>query len=302
MLMTTAVTPDITRFGTLERMITAAPSRAELNARPEYRDLLFAELDRRLDRPGRILSLDIFDTLLLRDGSSELRRFWEIGVEMARVAHETAGITIRAADAFLLRYLGTRATYRASPSVDGCREGCLSEIHRTASRMIPGIGAAAADALHAAFIEAELAYEASRLAPATALIDYLARHRQRGGACILITDMYMRESYVRALFTRLDIAPGLFETIFSSADHKVSKASGGIFSIAAKAMDRPSEAFVHVGDSLNGDFRLPRRHGWEALHLPIADEERRCRRLDHFAIRDEIMAKHGFAVDVAPPA
>jgi hypothetical protein len=33
-------------------------------------------------KPG-LLSLDVFDTLLLRDGSSELRRFGEIGARMA---------------------------------------------------------------------------------------------------------------------------------------------------------------------------------------------------------------------------
>jgi hypothetical protein len=36
----------------------------------------------------------------------------------------------------IARHLGTRASYRAGPRVDGCGEGSLREIHETAARIL----------------------------------------------------------------------------------------------------------------------------------------------------------------------
>ena len=295
----------ISRFGAFQERVALADSRLALDADPDYRRALFAEFDALLARRDAVLSLDIFDTLLLRDDSSELRRFWEIGHAMAAVVGDHGdGVPVKvdAADAFLLRCLGTQATYRAANRIDGCREGCLSEIHRTAARMIAGAGSRLANTLHAAFVAAELDHEARRLHPATAILDYAARHREGGRTVILVTHTYMRESHVRALLARLDIPADAFDLILSSADTKVSKASGGIFALAERALGRGPEAFVHAGDSLDGDYRRPIGHGWRALHLPIALAERRRRRADHIAISDEIRERHGFVPEVALPA
>jgi len=283
------------RFDEIETALTEAEDRAALFADPTFVERLAL----RLAPPdgGRgVLSLDVFDTLLLRDGSSELTRFHEIAARMAAIAGARLGRSVRPVDALLARHLGTRATYRASRPVQGCREGSLIELHRTASRLIAGH----AD-LAEAFVAAELDLEETRLAPNPALVACIDRVRAAGGQVVLVTDMYMHAEHVADLLERHGIGPERYDGLFSSADHRVSKAGGLIFPLVEAALGRGPEAFLHAGDSLQGDFAAPIRRGWAAQHLPLADAERRARRACHAATARALEAEFGLSLDIAAP-
>ncbi len=283
------------RFDEIETALTEAEDRAALFADPVFADRL---ADRLVPlREGRdVLSLDVFDTLLLRDGSAELTRFHEIAGRMAAIASARLGRPIRPVDALLARHLGTRATYRASPAVQGCREGSLIELHRTASRLIAGDAG-----LAEAFIAAELDLEETRLAPNTALLACIDRVRAAGGRVVLVTDMYMHAEHVADLLERHGIGPERYDRLFSSADHRVSKAGGLMFPLVEAALGRGPEAFLHAGDSLEGDFAAPVRRGWAAQHLPLATAERRARRACHAATARALEAEFGLSLDIAAP-
>jgi FMN phosphatase YigB (HAD superfamily) len=284
------------RFDEIEKMLTEAPSRGELLASPTFMSLLKARIDALLPRGG-ILSLDVFDTVLLRDCSSELTRFFEIGGLLAAIVNDqTAKPPIRDVDAFAARYLATKASYRASDAVEGCREGALDEIHVTTSRLLTGDSA-----LAARFIDAELDYEAKRLTRNETLLDLARSYRALGARLILVSDTYMRREDIEALLVRAGIDVALFDSIVSSADTKVSKGSGKVFALIEDYMKSPSAAFLHVGDDLRGDFRRPKERGWQALHLPIPRSEIRERRRQHFATAKQLEADYGLSTDVAAP-
>jgi hypothetical protein len=108
--VTTAITirelsPDrrVIRFDAIATELTATADRQALLRNRRFRRQVFEALDRLVLSPDGtpgLLSLDVFDTLLLRDGSSQLRRFGEIGARMAaRVGtrHEAGGCTDRPA-------------------------------------------------------------------------------------------------------------------------------------------------------------------------------------------------------------
>lgn len=302
--MRTDVT-SVYRFDDIQGPLAAATSRRQLLARKDFSAALAHKLEALLPREHGVLSLDIFDTLLIRDNSSEITRFVDIGARMAEIVNETAGKTtaarrkpptVSAIDAFLARYLGTKASYRASKAVEGCREGSLSEIHATASRLLTGDSR-----LSDAFIEAELAYEATRMKPSRPLIDIVKRHRKNKGRVVLLTDMYMHDLQVETLLRKLRVDRKLFDLIVSSADTKVSKASGGVFEIVEKALKAEPSQFVHVGDSLRGDFQKPVEHGWQAIHLPIPEAEIVARRKDHLKTASMLAKTHGLSVDIAMP-
>jgi predicted HAD superfamily hydrolase len=277
--------------GLIETLLDTSESRLRIFADPEFRSALFAQLND-LVPPTGVLSLDIFDTLILRDHSSELRRFVEVGSRMARLVnlHKVKGV-----DAFLARQLGTKASYRCSIAIDSCREGSLTEIHRTASRLLIGN-----DKLTDDFVEAELLNEAERTSPNTLILDYVTLHRARGGVVILISDMYMHADQIRRLLRKLKVDEELFNAIFSSADIKVSKTSGGVFSLVETAIV-DQKYFLHVGDQLRGDFQNPRRHGWKALHLPVPQKEILARQNDHFETMNTLSSEHGIVLDIAMP-
>jgi FMN phosphatase YigB (HAD superfamily) len=272
------------RFDAIAAELTETADRPALLRNRRFRRQVFAALDDMLgaaDGAPGVLSLDVFDTLLLRDGSSELRRFGEIGARMAAIA----GQGTQAVDAFVARHLGTRASYRAGPRVDGCGEGSLREIHDTAARILGLPVSVVPD-----FIEAELCCETGHVHPNTLLVSYIRRHQARGGRTVLVSDMYMHADQIAELLARSGIRPDLYDAIYSSADTKVSKASGGIFDRVAEAATAP--IVVHVGDSLRGDFLNPRAHGWQAMLLPVPDALREERLSDHAACIAELWKKH----------
>lgn len=271
------------RFDRIEAELTGTKDRSALLRNRRFRKLVFDRLDTLLgtggDDPG-LLSLDVFDTLLLRDGSSELRRFGEIGARMATLA----GPDTQAIDGFVARHLATRASYRAGPRVDGCGEGSLREIHATAARLLGVPPDRALD-----FIEAEIACETGHVAPNTLLTSYIRRHQSRGGRTVLISDMYMHSDQIAELLARAGIRADLYDALYSSADTKVSKASGGIFARVAEA--RETSCVVHVGDSLRGDYLNPRAVGWHAMLWPVPATLLAERKLDHATCLAELWQK-----------
>ena len=297
-----AVTPSTVlprRQGDLENEVYLADERVRLFNCTAFSEKLNTRLDALLE--GRnILSFDVFDTLLLRDDTSELRRFYEVGERMAGIVAQAGGggfnRPVNAVDAFLARHMGTLATYRASESIDGGAEGSMSELHATASRLLVH-----SDALKAAFVEAELAYESERLAPNPLLVEYARKARRRGLRVVLLSDMYMHTEHIRKLLERAGIEGDLFDAVISSADNKATKASGQAFRRLEQEFEAPPEAFVHVGDNLICDFVRPMQAGWRALHLPVAKTEIRRRRADHLKTVEMLLNQYGVRVDIAMP-
>jgi len=287
------------RQGDLENEVYLTAERAQLFNCAAFSEKLNARLDALLE--GRsILSFDVFDTLLLRDNISELRRFYDIGTRMAGVVAKSGGglfnRPVKAVDAFLARHMGTLATYRASEIVGEGAEGSMNELHATASRLLVN-----SDALKAAFVEVELAYESERLTPNSVLLEYARKARSRGLRIVLLSDMYMHAEHIRNLLGRAGIEGDLFDAVISSADTKATKACGQAFRRLEQAFGAPPEAFVHVGDNLICDFVRPMQAGWRALHLPVAKAEIRRRRADHLKTVEMLLNQYGVRVDIAMP-
>jgi hypothetical protein len=239
----------------------------------------------------RVLSLDVFDTLLLRDGRCEARRFWEMSAAARRRIASDLGSKSGAIPAeidFLVARADAMAQcYRTRKAVDGCREGRIGDILRSARRSL-GLPAAADEIL----LDTELSCEIANLALNPVLGDVARNFREAGGKVVLVSDMYLGEAEIGAILKGLDPeAAALADEIFSSADHVVSKRSGRIFGLIEQRLDEPADAFLHVGDALEGDVMAPRRAGWKALHFPIARAEAAKRSADLEGFIAEMDAK-----------
>tara|TARA_A100001391_G_scaffold273_5_gene727 strand:+ start:1132 stop:2010 length:879 start_codon:yes stop_codon:yes gene_type:complete len=284
------------RFDDLESEFTIAPAgRHTLFSDNEFVSRLRGNLDKLLDGQ-RILSLDVFDTLLLRDNSSELTRFFEVGGRMAQIVEAETGQAVSQVDALVARHLGTKATYRASQLEHGCREGSLTELHTTASRLL-----ANTNKLTELFISAELENETQRIKRNEFLFDFVADYRSAGGRVVLISDMYMHKQHIAKLLEDFALGPDGYDFLVSSADTKVSKASGRIFSLVEQDLGEAADNFVHVGDSLRGDFVQPLRMGWSAVHWPLAKFDILERQRDHLVTQELLASKYGLELDIAMP-
>lgn len=285
------------RFDEIENDLTnAAKGRRSMFSNEQFAARLKQRLGEALDGK-RVLSLDVFDTLVLRDNSSEITRFFEVGGRMAEVVKAETGRVVSQVDAFVARHLGTKATYRASRTVQGCREGSLTELHSTASRLLAGTSVLAEP-----FIAAELENETARIEPNPFLVDFVRAYRSAGGKVVLVSDMYMHAEHVSMLLDSLGILQEDYDLLVSSADTKVSKASGGIFPLVEGLMEKKPEDFVHLGDSFRGDVAQPLRRGWRAFHLPLAQSDILERQGDHRATQEMLAERHALDIDIAMPS
>lgn len=286
----------IHRFDQIESLLTEASDRRALFSDPDFSALVTARLEELLDGPRKILSFDVFDTLFLRDNSSEYERFHAIGAAIAEIASERTGRKLTAEDGFVARHFGTKATYRAGPAVRGYREGSLTELHKVASCLLTG-----SPDLAEAFVEAELAHEMKTLTLNPLLAGIARRHKAAGGRVLLLSDMYMHAEQIGRLGEGLGWTAEDCDLILSSADEKLSKASGTIFPLAEERLDASADAFVHVGDSHTGDMMQPLRAGWSALHLPVSAAEIHERRASHRSVMEKVRGGTGFVLDIAMP-
>lgn len=296
---------SVVKASELETIVANATSRRDIFESPDFQAMMSSTLDDLFDQAPHVLSLDVFDTVLLRDDSSELTRFIEIGACMVNVLRGSHSDPMKALntrrsseeiDAFLARQMGTKATYRAREKVQGCREGSLDEIHAVSSSILTGTRD-----FRQKFIECEIDYEASRLTVNWPILQYATRILRDGGKVILLSDMYMSSNDIISLLKKLKVDTSIFDLILSSSDISISKASGRIFSEVERRLELSNKSFVHVGDSLNGDYKRPKENGWQALHLPVSTPELHRRRDDHRKSAEMLLKEFSLSVDVSPP-
>lgn len=232
-----------------------------------------------------LLSIDVFDTALLRSPGSELGRFWSLSKRF----HETLpassiGPDPAAEDALLVRIAAMRATYGmqrhsiigGDPSLDDIAGTVCSLLNR------PDLTE------HYLRTELECEIEDVELNP---LIPEI-RERFPSLRTVFLSDMYLDSRRIGRVFaakSRSSSRPN----IYSSADGNGSKIDGGLFDHVAKTLGVKPNHALHIGDHLEHDYRGAKRRGWHALHLPLPDEELRARRTRFAETRAKVTALSG---------
>ena len=208
----------------------------------------------------KLLSLDVFDTLLFRETKSELRRFWEIVYAMHE---EFPSVTVL--DFYHARTVAHRLAYQTQMPISGCRETTLENIHRILGRIVNLNGQAEIESLK----NIELNYEKThlRLNPGIwHLVETAATHHVR---IIAVSDMYLNSSEIEKILSALLPDAALINKIYSSCDSGVSKASGILWDQVIASEQVAPEQMLHLGDNYHADFEMPFiRNGIFTLFCP----------------------------------
>ncbi|MBQ7695854.1 MAG: class I SAM-dependent methyltransferase [Lentisphaeria bacterium] len=216
-----------------------------------------------------VLSLDIFDTLLLRDRTAELERF--AGTAKCQASRFPRFSPRELYDA---RALAHRLAYQSVPPVQGCREASAERIFTIMARIL-GLPADAIPAL----MEEELKYESAHLRPDPVILDLAKTARGRGIPVIAVSDMYWGGRDLSSLLERLLPAGQMPQKVYSSSDFGVSKASGMLFDHVLRELGCAPEALLHLGDDFQADFLSPFvRHGIRSVWLPGSSLRNRYRK------------------------
>lgn len=285
----TAITP----IGALEQALKDAAGFEDFHATPasdKLRDAIMQQAE-----GVRVVSFDIFDTVLWRDDQSELTRF----ADVARAfAERMPGHDPRAW--LTARIFGASHAYQMSEMIENTTEGRLRDIALNImhAMRIPGDRHQAADL----WCQTELEVETAQLRVAPFINQLIDKLTARGKTVIFLSDMYLQADQIRRLLDNLGFDMGRVARLISTADERLNKRSGTIFPRLAREMDVPPNKFLHMGDSLTSDFVMPIRAGWTARYLPVPHATQIRRRESHFQSCAALFGRRQTFLPMAVPA
>ena len=209
----------------------------------------------------RVLSVDVFETLLTRSLGAEeaVRR------ESAKEARRLSGIAERGGpgddEVAALRARVEGQLRREARSRGEDPEVRLADVN---DRLLRELGqGAAAPAAVAELCRYELSGELLRTSPNMEVVEWMARARQLGLRVIAVTDMHFGAVEVGWLLAQHGV-PAL-DRIYVSSDVGLGKFSGRLFChVLEKERVDPGEV-LHVGDRLLNDVLAPRALGLRAV-------------------------------------
>lgn len=222
----------------------------------------------------RIISCDVFDTLLKRNHIAEPNRVKLIARRAAAMLAEECGVRLEADVIWRTRIDVQHYAYRALDMTHPTGEVHFTRMMEATSTLL-GLGAAEA----AVLARAEVAIEQTQLAPNAPLLAWLADRAAEGNKVIAISDTWHDAPTIRALLD--GVAPGNpVVTVYTSADFDATKRSGAIFPMVIAAEGRPAETFFHIGDDELADERMSQRAGLHAHRITPPGVTMMRRRLD----------------------
>ncbi|WP_375432500.1 HAD family hydrolase [uncultured Friedmanniella sp.] len=214
-----------------------------------------------------LLSSDLFDTVLLRDRSTETARF----AEAARRAAPLIGVD---PDALVpLRWTTQASVYRAVAVERPDGEATLATITQIMATAL-GLGFEAADVLR----RSEVEVDGEHLRANRPLLEVFDRVRRSGVPLVAVSDTYYSEADLRQLLDAV-VGDHPFRAVYSSADLGATKHAGSIFARVTEMEQVAAARVVHVGDSSTADVRQAAAAGWTPVHLPRSAGFHRGRRL-----------------------
>ena len=213
--------------------------------------------------PGiRVVSVDLFNTLLLREPGAGREIALKWAGTFIRLLGKDSGSTLTEQECLDLRR-GTAKALRRQAITDGLdpefrHEELVSSLaERLAGRPLEPEAAASASAT-------ELDLERSALGLNPEILAFAQANQQRGLRIIAISDMYFSGSQLHGLLSSLGVS--CVSHVYSSCDLLLTKTTGRLFSHVLKVEGLEPRELLHVGDSLTADVLSPRAMGIRAAY------------------------------------
>lgn len=203
-----------------------------------------------------LVSADLFDTVLLRDTTTET-------VRLAHAALRAAAELGVDPDALTrLRWSVHDLAYTAVALERPDGEARLVAMTRTMATALR-LGDGAADRLR----EIEVAEDAAHLRPNRPLLAVLDEAARAGTRVVATSDTWYGEADLHRL---LGLVAGRhpIAAVYSSADLQRTKHAGGLYRLVAEREGIAPECILHIGDNRGVDVGAAEQAGWRAVHLP----------------------------------
>lgn len=154
-------------------------------------------------------------------------------------------------------FVAARLRYERQLTADLRRHATLREIYYAVADALSVDRACAAR-----WTEAEERIERELMVPLPGAVEMVAAARASSDALVFLSDTPHTETFLTQLLTDLGVAEPA-DRVFTSADRRVSKTSGGLFSAVEEEFG-PAHRFIHVGDNRRSDLAAARIEGWSS--------------------------------------
>lgn len=211
-----------------------------------------------VDSSVKVITVDVFDTVLLRNWKPEIYRFWEAAARHEEVLRALGGAPSRRA-LFASRLTCHPLAYRIASSSLRTRDPSVEEVIQLITTDLRlALQPEARDAL----LRAELEYEMDNLEANEPLVNALADLKSRRPALRLLylSDMYLRAAHVESLLMAKG-ARMLFDGGYVSSDNRCTKAAGDLYRLLLEREEVSPAQILHVGDNPTSDHSSPGRLG-----------------------------------------
>ena len=115
-------------------------------------------------------------------------------------------------------------------------------------------------------INYELKIEADLLIVNKDMFPLFKKCLKTGKTVILISDMYLPKSFIETILKREGICG--YKKLYLSSMINKTKSSGDLFKYVIQDLSINKNEIIHIGDSLNADYKSPRKLGISAVHIP----------------------------------
>ena len=228
-----------------------------------------------------VISCDVFDTLLHRDGRAESSRFRTIADVSAHRLRAEHGVALDARQVWSTRMRVQRAAYRAVELSDPRGDVRFADLIAVTATLL-GLEARLAATLG----EAEITVELRQLRPNRPLLRWLADQAREGRRIVAASDTYHERTTIAHLLDTL--APGHpVARIYTSADLNATKRTGALFPAVLRAEGVRPEQVLHIGDDALADETMASAAGLQVLRIVRPRRLRMRRKADALRVRLE---------------
>ena len=210
--------------------------------------MIIEMFDKKVDK-AQVITFDIYDTLVLRNTKLPEEIFIRVGKSV---------LGEKNAKEFANKRILAERKARGKSIRDG--EVCLHEIYEQMDYK--------PDVLQK-LEECECTEEIKSVYQKTKIANLLASCVGRKKIVYLISDMYLPETIIKESLAKCEITG--FSGLFISNEYGASKRKGKLFDIFLEETKVDPHAVLHIGDSYQADFKMPRQYGIDSIWIPQDD-------------------------------
>ena len=207
----------------------------------------------------KIISFDIFDTLIERPFWTPDDLFLFVGEKIGRIVAEPETF------AAMRKEAETKCRLFARMADAKAEDVTLTEIYKCMSDLF---GYTAQDS--AAMLEAEKEAELNLCMPRRAGRELFELAKFIGRRVVLTSDIYLEQPLVEKMLRKCGIEG--YDRLYLSSAFKKLKAGGGLFKVLKKEEKAAGNSVLHIGDNWESDIMSSQKEGLLSLFFPKAVE------------------------------